>query len=573
MRKNLHSFWFNISPWVILGTLIILAPMLTIMTIQGVDRQKSFVSELLREKGFAMIRAFEAGTRTGLGTVWSPFQLQKFLIESSVQSADIDYMVITDLDGTIIADSDPSVIGEKYGLNLSLKKIAGENAPGWRQFVRSDGADTFEVYKALSTENIVIPGRHMSGDGKTPAVILFIGLDTGPLAETRNADVRHTIWMGIFLFFLGFSGIISLILAQAYRSSESSLARMKVLSGTIIDKMPMGLLLLDSQKNLTAINRAGENLLAIKPTDFLGKPVMNRLPIPWQDLIIELDRTGVSAEKEMDCVIEPGKTISLDMVATTLYQEQGDFIGYLFLFRDMTEMIHLRKEMARNQRLASLGSLAAGIAHEIRNPLSSIKGFATYFKEKYRDKPEDGEIADILIEEVERLNRVIGQLLDFARPMTMNRQQRSLRALVDHTLKMIENQARTKAIRIEKDLKGGNPFASIDEDRMAQVLLNLYLNAFDAMTPGGTLKLSLSSPGKGMAQISISDTGRGIRKQDLPHVYDPYFTTKPSGTGLGLAIVHRIIEAHDGRIGISSEEGKGTTVTILLPSEKPSESS
>ncbi len=573
MRKNLHSFWFNISPWVILGTLIILAPMLTIMTIQGVDRQKSFVSELLREKGFAMIRAFEAGTRTGLGTVWSPFQLQKFLIESSVQSADIDYMVITDLDGTIIADSDPSVIGEKYGLNLPLKKIAGENAPGWRQFVRSDGADTFEVYKALSTENIVIPGRHMSGDGKTPAVILFIGLDTGPLAETRNADVRHTIWMGIFLFFLGFSGIISLILAQAYRSSESSLARMKVLSGTIIDKMPMGLLLLDSQKNLTAINRAGENLLAIKPTDFLGKPVMNRLPIPWQDLIIELDRTGVSAEKEMDCVIEPGKTISLDMVATTLYQEQGDFIGYLFLFRDMTEMIHLRKEMARNQRLASLGSLAAGIAHEIRNPLSSIKGFATYFKEKYRDKPEDGEIADILIEEVERLNRVIGQLLDFARPMTMNRQQRSLRALVDHTLKMIENQARTKAIRIEKDLKGGNPFASIDEDRMAQVLLNLYLNAFDAMTPGGTLKLSLSSPGKGMAQISISDTGRGIRKQDLPHVYDPYFTTKPSGTGLGLAIVHRIIEAHDGRIGISSEEGKGTTVTILLPSEKPSESS
>jgi len=573
MRKNLHSFWFNISPWVILGTLIILAPMLTIMTIQGVDRQKSFVSELLREKGFAMIRAFEAGTRTGLGTVWSPFQLQKFLIESSVQSADIDYMVITDLDGTIIADSDPSVIGEKYGLNLPLKKIAGENAPGWRQFVRSDGADTFEVYKALSSENIVIPGRHMSGDRKTPAVILFIGLDTGPLAETRNADVRHTIWMGIFLFFLGFSGIISLILAQAYRSSESSLARMKVLSGTIIDKMPMGLLLLDSQKNLTAINRAGENLLAIKPTDFLGKPVMNRLPIPWQDLIIELDRTGVSAEKEMDCVIEPGKTISLDMVATTLYQEQGDFIGYLFLFRDMTEMIHLRKEMARNQRLASLGSLAAGIAHEIRNPLSSIKGFATYFKEKYRDKPEDGEIADILIEEVERLNRVIGQLLDFARPMTMNRQQRSLRALVDHTLKMIENQARTKAIRIEKDLKGGNPFASIDEDRMAQVLLNLYLNAFDAMTPGGTLKLSLSSPGKGMAQISISDTGRGIRKQDLPHVYDPYFTTKPSGTGLGLAIVHRIIEAHDGRIGITSEEGKGTTVTILLPIEKPSESS
>jgi len=573
MRKNIHSFWFNISPWVILGTLIILAPLLTIMTIQGVDRQRSFVKELLREKGFAMIRSFEAGTRTGLGTVWSPFQLQKFLIESSVQSTDIDYMVITDLDGTIIADSDPSVIGEKYGLNLPLKKIAGESAPGWRQFVRSDGADTFEVYKALSTKNIAIPGQDVSGDGKPPVVILFIGLDTGPLAETKNADVRHTVWMGIFLFFLGFSGIISLILAQAYRSSESSLARMKVLSGTIIDKMPIGLLLLDSQKKLTAINQAGEELLTIKPADFLGKAVTDRLPMPWQDLIIELDRTGASIEREMDCVVGSGKTVSLDMVATTLAEEKGSFIGYLFLFRDLTEMILLRKEMARNQRLASLGSLAAGIAHEIRNPLSSIKGFATYFKEKYRDKPEDGEIADILIEEVERLNRVIGQLLDFARPMTMNRQHRSLRALIDHTLKMIEPQATTKAIHIEKDLAEGNPFASIDEDRMAQVLLNLYLNAFDAMAPEGILRVSLSLPGNGMAQISVSDTGRGIHKNDLPHIYDPYFTTKPSGTGLGLAIVHRIIEAHDGRISITSEEGKGTTVTILLPTEKPSESS
>jgi len=573
MKKNLHSFWFNVSPWVILGTLIILAPLLAVMTIQGVDRQKSFVIELLREKGFAMIRSFEAGTRTGLGTVWSPFHLQKFLIENSVQSADIDYMVITDLDGTIIADSDPSVIGEKYGRDLPLGKIAGESAPGWRQFVRSDGADTFEVYKALATDNIVIPGRDISGDGKTPALILFIGLDTGPLAETKNADVRHTIWMGIFLFFLGFSGIISLILAQAYRSSESSLARIKVLSGTIIDKMPIGLLLLDSRKNLATINRAGEDLLSISPKAFLGKAVMDRLPRSWQDLIVELDRTGVAIEKEMDCTFGPGKTASLDMVATTLSEEKEGFIGYLFLFRDMTEMILLRKEMARNQRLASLGSLAAGIAHEIRNPLSSIKGFATYFKEKYRDKPEDGEIAGILIEEVERLNRVIGQLLDFARPMTMNRQYRSLSTLIDHTLKMIQSQATAKNILIEKDLPENKLSASIDEDRMAQVLLNLYLNAFDAMAPGGTLKVSLSSSGNGAAQISVSDTGRGIHKKDLPHVYDPYFTTKSSGTGLGLAIVHRIIEAHDGRIDITSEEGKGTTVTLLLPVEKPSESS
>ena len=166
--------------------------------------------------------------------------------------------------------------------------------------------------------------------------------------------------MGIFFFLIGCSGIISLILAQAYRSSASSLSRMKVLSGTIIDKMPIGLVALDAQKKLTAINRAGEELLSIPPKEFLGRDVMDRLPTSWQDLITQLDRTGMAVEKEMDCTLGSGKTTSLDMVATTLREENGAFIGYLFLFRDMTEMILLRKEMARNQRLASLGSLAAG---------------------------------------------------------------------------------------------------------------------------------------------------------------------------------------------------------------------
>lgn len=569
MRKTLHPFWFNVSPWVILGTLVILVPMLTIMTIQGVERQKTFMTELLREKGFAMIRSFEAGIRTGRGMAWSPFLLQKFLMETARQS-DIDYLVITDIEGTILADSDPTVIGEQYGLNLPLKKIAVNPAPGWRQFVRSDGADTFEVYKALSTENIVFPGEEKTGNGLKPPLLLFIGLDTGPLAATKSADVRHTIWVGVFLFLIGCSGIISLILAQAYRSSASSLSRMKVLSGTIIDKMPIGLVALDAQKKLTAINRAGEELLSLKPKEFLGRTVMDRLPTSWQDLIAQLERTGIAVEKEMDCPLGSGKTISLDMVATTLLEENGAFIGYLFLFRDMTEMINLRKEMGRNQRLASLGSLAAGIAHEIRNPLSSIKGFATYFKEKYQDNPEDGEIADILIGEVERLNRVIGQLLDFARPMTMKRQDRSLRELVDHTLKMVEAQALEKAIRIEKNSGEQDLHAWIDEDRISQVLLNLYLNAFDAMGPGGVLKVSLSSPGNGMKEITVTDTGRGIHPKDLLHVYDPYFTTKSSGTGLGLAIVHRIIEAHDGHISITSEEGRGTTVIILLPAGEPS---
>ena len=565
MKKSLHPFWFNISPWVILGTLVVLVPILTILTIQGVSRQKAYMTELLREKGFAMIRSFEAGLRTGQGVAGGPFYLQKFLMETARQP-DIDYVVITDAAGTIIADSDPTVIGEQYGLDLPLKKIAGEQAPAWRQFVRSDGADTFEVYKSLSVTNIHFhDGGKPGGEIKLP-LILFIGLDTGPLAATRSADMRHTIWMGIFFFLLGCSGIISLILAQAYRSSESSLSRITILSDTIIGKMPMGMVFLDAQKKLTTINRAGEEILGLMLNDWRGRVLSDRLPPAWLEIILQLDRTGMAVNREMDFALESGRNISLDMVATTLTEEKGAFIGYLFLFRDMTEMIHLRKEMARTQRLASLGSLAAGIAHEIRNPLSSIKGFATYFREKYKDKPEDGEIADVLIGEVERLNRAIGQLLDFARPLTMRQKNSSLQAMIDHSLKMIEAQAAEKSIRIEKDFPEQDPHAWIDEDKISQVLLNLYLNAFDAMASGGILKVALAFSGNGMRLITVSDTGRGIHQKDLPHIYDPYFTTKSSGTGFGLAIVHRIIEAHNGHIRITSEEGKGTTVTILLPS-------
>jgi two-component system sensor histidine kinase HydH len=133
---------------------------------------------------------------------------------------------------------------------------------------------------------------------------------------------------------------------------------------------------------------------------------------------------------------------------------------------------------------------------------------------------------------------------------------------------MVGPQAAEKGIHIERNLPEEKLFAWIDDDKISQVLLNLYLNAFDAMEPGGLLTVSLSQPTDTMREITVSDTGRGIHRQDLPHVYDPYFTTKSSGTGLGLAIVHRIVEAHNGHVHIRSEEEEGTSVTILLPAEE-----
>jgi two-component system sensor histidine kinase HydH len=171
-----------------------------------------------------------------------------------------------------------------------------------------------------------------------------------------------------------------------------------------------------------------------------------------------------------------------------------------------------------------------------------------------------------MIQEVDRLNRVITQLLEFARPPVVQKKRASLQSLIQHSLKMIERQASAKRIQILPRLPSEIKDIDTDPDGINQVLLNLYLNAIEAMEQGGTLTVSLSmDEGSPWVKIIVSDTGMGISKEDLEHVFDPYFTTKQSGTGLGLAIVHKIIDAHKGEVRVESEIGRGTTVTVLLP--------
>ncbi|MGD8257504.1 MAG: ATP-binding protein, partial [Desulfobacterales bacterium] len=271
-------------------------------------------------------------------------------------------------------------------------------------------------------------------------------------------------------------------------------------------------------------------------------------------------------EKEIDCTIGDGKKVPLEIGASLLEDENGTFLGYVILFKDLTEVRTLRREIERSQRLASVGRLAAGVAHEIRNPLSSIKGFATYFKERYQDVPEDQQTANIMIQEVDRLNRVISQLLEFARPVKVSPKSISLPNLIEDSIKLIERQAQEKQISVSTHNASHVDIVFLDPDRVNQILLNLYLNAIESMKEGGELRVEISgnSATKGV-EIQVSDTGNGIQRDDLSRIFDPYFTTKSSGTGLGLAIAHNILEAMGGTIKVASEPGKGTIFTLAIP--------
>jgi two-component system sensor histidine kinase HydH len=572
--------WIRISPWMIVGALIIMVPIFTFITVKNIEHQQNNMTMLLREKGDALIRSFEAGTRTGMmGMNWSGVQVQRLIMETA-ELPDILYILITDQNGKIVAHNQPPAIGKIHGTELDFSQI-NENIRS-RQLYSVDGRPVFEVFRRFTpSRGKVFSHGHMmmfqndwfymqmfSEKDNQPQLTIFIGLDMGPIIETNRENMQHNIFMALTLLLIGFSGIVSIIIAQNYRSARTSLSRIKAFSDNIVENMPVGLLFIGDDGKIMTVNDASEKMLLMSPENSVGREAQEILPAQLNDLILQVSDEKDIVFKEIQCRIN-GKTTMLEASAGVLRDDEDHFLGHIILLRDISEIAHLKQEVERRERLASLGSLAAGIAHEIRNPLSSIKGFATYFKERYHDVPEDQNTADIMIREVERLNRVIGQLLEFARPLNVRKKTVNIASVIHHSLEMVSAQAQQNNIIIDsKKIPPDDVSASIDPDKIGQVLLNIFLNALESMEEGGTLAVSIDEDSADdHILISISDTGHGIPKEDISHIFDPYYTTKQSGTGLGLAIVHKIIEAHSAEISVDSVLGKGTTFTIILPVE------
>jgi two-component system sensor histidine kinase HydH len=576
--KN-DRFWAGIPPWIFIGAVVVLFPIFTFMTIQNINRQNESSLRLLLEKGAALIRSFEAGTRTGMGMHWSAVQLQKLLTETAQQS-DILYLLVADANGTILAHGDPSHIGKSHGRGLNLIQTARSKKAQWRLLAKPDGKKIFEVFRRFSPAEGPLGmrrGRMMMQmwfglDANERMnilqtdLIIFVGLDMASVEEAKSSDIKHTVIMGVILLLIGFAGIILLFLAQNYRAARTSLSRIKAFSDNLVQHMPIGLVAVDDHYNITSVNQVAKSILNITNKEVIGENAEQILPGELWQMLESLDDEKRIIEKEIDCNVSKGEVIPLEVGATLLNDENGTFLGYVLLLKDLSEVRSLRKEIARSQRLASVGRLAAGVSHEIRNPLSSIKGFATYFKERYHDVPENQQISDLMIQEVDRLNRVVGQLHEFARPITISKKPIQLKTFIENSIKLVERQAFENNIEVISSLSQEVEDAYIDPDRINQVLLNLYLNAIESMGNGGNLTVTLAKNiEKNGIKIQVTDTGAGIGKDDMTHIFDPYFTTKPSGTGLGLAIGHNIMEAHKGEINVESQLGQGTTITLMLP--------
>ncbi|MCP4021337.1 MAG: histidine kinase [Desulfobacteraceae bacterium] len=593
-----------ISPFVIAGILLILLPIFTLITLDRMKRHKEHIKERLMEKGVSLIRTFEAGIRTGsLYKGWGGNRVQNMLMETSLQP-EVAFMMITLKNGRVLAHSDPSQVGKIVENMPDMSKAGlpenGVQGQGQGRFPvlhrtvgRQDEKQVFEVFKRF------VPIRHHMGRGhkmkfkmgmfhgkgnkemlknhgmdpsdwyqpymnikgevlpKTVEHYIFAGLAMDKSIAAQKRLLMQTTVSGIVFFILGCTGILLLFAFQAYRSTRASLSQVQAFSDNVVQNMPAGLVTMDTGMKILAVNRVAQ--------DILGSELIEPFP-EMRALAVDMERQTDPVSREI-WFRPDGKTdIRLDMTASPIKDNEDSLSGYLFLFRDLTKIKDLEKQLETNKRLAAIGKLAAGIAHEIRNPLSSIKGFATYFKNRYEENRQDRETATVMVNEVDRLNRSVTQLLEFAKPMQVTKAKVDLNEVVSHSLKLVAQDLDNKKIENQIIVNAKDTWVETDQDRMNQVLLNLYLNAVQAMEAQGRLVVKLSDTDEeDLIKLIVTDTGNGIAPEDMDRIFDPYFTTRPQGTGLGLAMVHRIIEALDGHIHVKSQKGVGTSFIIQLP--------
>ncbi len=584
MRRGAQSSLYSgmkTSPWIILGSTVILLVVVIVLAVQNTNREKRYMSKILREKGAALIRAVEAGARTGMmGMMWEGLQIQR-LLQETARLPDVLYMAVVDPDGLAVAHSDPSKVNTPFRPNNKVIHLGPDLEESWALVPFGEGGDAFEVHRRFEP---LKPGPArgfgrmrgmMHRHGEIPAspddwytqlddqqFLIIVGLDIAPFQEAIREDIRTTVVLSVVLLLSGFGGFVSIFWMNSYRSAKQSLQDTSAFANEVVTHLPVGLIATDRAGRITFFNPEAGKITGLAPAAAKGRQPDSVLPAQLCGLKLELDRGATITDQEMACVFDGGRTVPVSVSATRIINEVGEFVGQMLILRDLGEIRRLQDEVRRQEKLAALGGLAAGVAHEIRNPLSSIKGMATFLAAQFEDGSESKQAAGVMIQEVDRLNRVITELLDFARPTDLKVTATDLAPLLTRSIQLIQKEAANLNIRIDTRIADDICPVMIDGDRIAQCLLNIYLNAIQAMEHDGTLTVRCEAEDHQYVRITVSDTGPGIKADHLSRIFDPYFTTKHKGTGLGLAIVYKIVEAHQARLQVESTPGRGTRLSL-----------
>jgi two-component system sensor histidine kinase PilS (NtrC family) len=385
----------------------------------------------------------------------------------------------------------------------------------------------------------------------------------------------YTIGLNLF----GYIAVASLsgYLAEGLRragerleQASTELADLQAFSQHVIDSLTSGLLTTDVDGRILTFNRAAEAITGVKASAAVGALVQDvlQLSADFSRIFVTAEGRARIARHEFAFAREDGSHIELGLSTAPLVTPRGE-IGFLFTFQDVTETRRLEREARVQQRLAAVGEMAAGIAHEIRNPLASMSGSIQILRQDLPLTPDQSQLMDIVLRESERLNDTIRSFLAFARPQRAATTRIDLRQVLNDTARLLQNSPElADTHEIVVDAAGDEVLFEADEGQIRQIVWNLATNGLRAMPDGGRLELSVSRRNPeagGEVVILVEDQGTGIGPEELDGIFQPFRSAFARGTGLGLSIVHRIVAEYGGEIQVTSERSRGTSVAVRLP--------
>lgn len=369
-------------------------------------------------------------------------------------------------------------------------------------------------------------------------------------------------------------GLLGGTLADQLHEKEQGFHRLQAFHENIVQSISSGVFTADARGAITSFNPAAQEVTGYTNSQVVGRS--------WRELFnwhpsqrteeTEDGSLPAMTRFEVECKSATGNRLILGMTVAPLH-EQGERDGLVGVFKDLTQIRDLEDEMRRKEWLANLGEMSAGMAHEIRNPLGALAGAMQMLRKEAAGNETDRRLMDIAIREATRLDNIVTEFLQYARPPALTLTERDMNKILAETLDLVQHEARArKKISIVTSLAQHALLAQVDQDQMRQVFWNLATNAFDAMPEGGQLTISTGSRHvdaggrKGdVIEIAFQDTGEGIAKENLDKIFLPFFTTKKEGSGLGLAAVHRIVDLHGGWIKVESRLQQGTRFVVCVP--------
>ena len=438
----------------------ILLVLISISTYRNLDRQKTMALSFLHRQGEGLILSLEASARTGMKSLmWQEISLGSLLKETA-KNREIAYVYIIDEHGAIVHHSD----NLKAGIVVDWKPdIAAEDQIDTRINTQDDSTQIYELAKFFSpmyeptmmhhrNSQMGLDSGHPANSHSHRGDTIILGMRMTAYDQARQADIQHAFIMAAIILILGSGALFFIFVIQNYYLVDKTLKQTKDYTREVVANMANGLISLDSKGKIVSFNHLALELLDLEESEAQGMDLRGSIDFESSGIQSTITNCIPVLEYEILHQKKSGKIVPLALSATPIKNEQGGCEGSVLVLRDLREIKLLQEKVKRSEKLAAIGELAAGVAHEIRNPLSSIRGFAQFLRHSLKDKPREKEYAETMVTEVDRINRVVTDLLTFARPMAVEISPTDITDLIEHSVRLVEADALSREITIKRKI-------------------------------------------------------------------------------------------------------------------------